>query len=219
MNGQILPSFIGSILALLSAGIVWVIKAAHSKHVSEITALSKYEKVCALNIRYLSDNLMFIEEWLVALSKNRPYSFHVLDLVTNDDDIHKISNRRLLNKLIVLNYMMRRTSLDLQNLYKGYWETVPKIDSITDPTQREENITRYHATVSSALIKMKGGYPVVKEELIESIAFIRVVAGIRKHSLFGYLNFLFMDIIPRFTEKKLCKHLDALKSEMQLKKL
>ena len=61
---DILISSMGTLLALLSAGIIWFLKSAYEKHKSEVFALAKFERIFAMNITLLKDNFDFLNKWI-----------------------------------------------------------------------------------------------------------------------------------------------------------
>ena len=66
LTKEILTSFAGTLLALLSAGIVWFIKSAYEKHRSEVLALAKFERIFANNLTILKDNFDFLDNWCLS---------------------------------------------------------------------------------------------------------------------------------------------------------
>ena len=113
---EILTSFAGTLLALLSAGLVWVIKSAYEKHRLEVLALAKFERIFANNLTILKDNFDFLDKWIGSLKNNRPYSFHFENYYINEEETYKIGNLGLINQLLSVNYMLRRTGLDFANI-------------------------------------------------------------------------------------------------------
>ncbi len=212
---NILTSFIGTLLALLSAGLIWSLKSAYEKHRNEKLALAKFERIFANNLTILRDNFEFVDNWISALESDRPYSFHLEKYLLDQDSTFKLSNLELINNIISINYKLRRTSADLENIYKNYWKIVFKIDSIPDPSLREANLKRYHSTVIDALRKIKGNYDLLNREMIEVVALIRVADKVRFHSLFGYFSFLFIDVFPRVTDRSKAKEVKKLEKNIK----
>jgi len=52
----ILTSFSGTLLALSTAGVLWLFKAAYQTYQKERLAIVKIERSFVLNLRYLKDN-------------------------------------------------------------------------------------------------------------------------------------------------------------------
>ena len=190
LSKEILTSFAGTLLALLSAGIVWLVKSAYEKHKSEVLALAKFERIFANNLTILKDNFDFLDKWIASLKNNRPYSIHFESYYINEEETYKISNLGLINRALSINYMLRRTSLDFANIYKSYWEVIFKIDSIQDEARKEQNLKTYHENILTNLEQMKQGYEVIKSGVVDVVAYIRAVNKVRRHSLFGYISFL-----------------------------
>lgn len=213
-NG-ILISFTGTLLALLSAGIVWFVKSAYEKHRSEVLALSKFERIFANNLTILKDNFDFLDKWIGSLKNNRPYSFHFENYYINEEETYKISNLELINRLLSVNYMLRRTGLDFANIYKSYWEIIFKIDSIQDETRKEQNLKTYSENILKNLEQMRQNYEVIKNSVVEVIAYIRAVNKVRRHSLFGYISFLFVDVFPKVTKRSIEKEVAILKKNIE----
>ena len=212
---EILTSFAGTLFALLSAGFVWFLKSAYEKHKLEVLALAKFERIFANNLTILKDNFDFLDKWIGSLKNNRPYSFHFENYYTNEEETYKISNLGLINRLLSVNYMLRRTSLDFANIYKSYWEVIFKIDSIQDEARKEQNLKTYHENILVNLEQMKPGYEVIKNSVVDVVAYIRAVNKVRRHSLFGYISFLFVDVFPKVTKKSIEKEVGLLKANIE----
>ena len=212
---EILTSLAGTLLALLSAGFVWFLKSAYEKHRLEVLALAKFERIFANNLTILKDNFDFLDEWIASLKNNRPYSFHFENYYINEEETYKISNLGLINRLLSVNYMLRRTGLDFANIYKSYWEVIFKIDSIQDEARKEQNLKTYHENILVNLEQMKQGYEVIKNSVVDVVAYIRAVNKVRRHSLFGYIGFLFIDIFPRITKKSIEKEVILLRENIK----
>ena len=217
LSKEILTSFAGTLLALLSAGIVWLVKSAYEKHKSEVLALAKFERIFANNLTILKDNFDFLDKWIASLKNNRPYSIHCESYYINEEETYKISNLGLINRVLSINYMLRRTSLDFANIYKSYWEVIFKIDSIQDEARKEQNLKTYHENILTNLEQMKQGYEVIKSGVVDVVAYIRAVNKVRRHSLFGYISFLFVDVFPRVTKKSVEKEIILLKENIERK--
>jgi len=212
---EILTSFAGTLFALLSAGFVWFLKSAYEKHKLEVLALAKFERIFANNLTILKDNFDFLDKWIGSLKNNRPYSFHFENYYINEEETYKISNLGLINRLLSVNYMLRRTSLDFANIYKSYWEVIFKIDSIQDEARKEQNLKTYHENILVNLEQMKQGYEVIKNSVVDVVAYIRAVNKVRRHSLFGYISFLFVDVFPKVTKKSIEKEVGLLKANIE----
>src|SRR3989344_8722154 len=212
---EIFNSFTGTLFALLSAGFVWFLKSAYQKHSSEVLALAKFERIFANNLTILKDNFDFLDKWIGSLKNNRPYSFHFEKYYINEEETYKISNLGLINRLLSVNYMLRRTGFDFANIYKSYWEVIFKIDSIQDEARKEQNLKTYHENILVNLEQMKQGYEVIKNSVVDVVAYIRAVNKVRRHSLFGYIGFLFIDIFPRITKQSIEKEVLILKDNIK----
>jgi len=217
LSKEIFTSFAGTFLALLSAGLVWFLKSAYEKHRREVLALARFERLFALDLTIHEDNFKFIDRWIATLRQDRPYSFHFENYYLDEEETYKLNNLKLINLILSINYKLRRTSLDLDNVYKGYWDIIFRIDSIQDETRKENNLKAYHATVISTLESIKQNYEPLKNEMIEIVAFVRAAHKVRVHSLFGYLSMLFVDIFPRITQKSINEETVALKADIEKK--
>ncbi len=198
-----LTSFTGALLALFLASIVWLAKLAYEKHRAEMLALAKFERIFANNLTILKDNFEFMDEWINVLKVNRCYSFHFESYFINEKETYKISDVRLINKILSTNYKLRRTGLDLENLYKSYWEIILKIDSLQDEDKKRKDLKEYNERVTETLQQMKNNKDILQEDIVETIATIRSVHQVRFHSVSNYINLLFTDIFPRVTEKSI----------------
>lgn len=214
LSQELLTPFVGMLFALLSAGFVWLVKTAYEKHRSEVLALAKFERIFANNLTILNDNFHFLDEWIVSLKNNRPYSFHFESYYINEEETYKISNLGLINRLLSVNYMLRRTGLDFSNMYKNYWEIIFKIDSIQDEAQKEQNLKTYHENILINLEQMKQGYEVIKNSVVDVVAYIRAVNKVRRNSLFGYTSLLFVDVFPRVTKRSIEKEVAILRENI-----
>ena len=117
-----------------------------------------------------------------------------------------------------MNYMLRRTRLDFANIYKSYWDVIFKIDSIQDEARKENNLKTYHENILTNLEQLKQGYEVIKNKEVDVVAYIRAVNRVRRHSLFGYISLLFIDVFPRVTKKSIEKEMAILKDNIERNK-
>lgn len=218
LNSEILSSFLGTFFALLSAGILWIIKSAYEKHARENLALSKFERMCSFNLTALKDNLIFIEQWATSAKNNRLFSYMFEKLLINEEETYKLSDLKLINRILSINYMAKRMNNDLENIYKSYWDTIIKIDSLPDD-KKEVNLQAYNRTITATLDQMKLNYSIAEKGIKEIVAHIRVLAKVKKHSLFGYIKIIFTDIFPRFTEESFKNETEKLESEIAQKML
>lgn len=212
---EILTSFAGTLLALLSAGFIWFLKSAYEKHKSEMLALAKFERIFAIDMTVLKDNFEFLDKWLTSLKNNRPYSYHFENYYINEEETYKLSNLKLINRILSINYKLRRTGFDFDNIYKSYWDTIFRIDSIQDDTKKENNLKIYHDTIKGILEQMKLNYEPLKNDLIDAVALIRAAHKVRFHSLFGYVSLMFVDVFPRITKKSIEKEVILLKDNIK----
>ncbi len=211
-------SFVGTLVALFSAGVVWLIRSAQEKHKKESLALARIERIFALNLTRLNDNLEFIENWIAALEINRPYSFYIASLTDCEDESYKIGDLDLINKLLNANHKMLRVTADLNNVYKSYWDTIKTLDGIPDEERREANVAHFHKTVVSVLREMMGNYGPLEKESIQVVAMVRVLAHVRKHSLFSYAALLNRDVFPRLTKSAVKKEIDEITAQVDERK-
>lgn len=216
---EIFTSFAGTMFALLSAGIVWLLKSALDKHKSETVALAIYERGLASNLEVLYDNFDFLDQWIDSLkNQNRPYSAHFEPYIIDDQEHYKISDVGLINQIIQLNYKLRRSSADLGHLQKGYLKTLKEIDSTADKKDRLLNLSSFHQSFVSCLEPVTVNRNHLEKEILKAIARIRLVSTVRRHSLFSYLSFLFKDVWPRATQKHFEKELDRLQKDVEERK-
>jgi hypothetical protein len=202
-------------LSILSAGIVWVLSLPFNTYREEILTIAKWEKITALNEVAIRDNVHFMNEWLTAIAGSRPYSCYFETLLTGDFDSSFLSDLKLTNQLIKLNYMSKRTSDDLKNLYISYWDTLTKITALSDPSV-VEILRNYHDSVSTAIIGIKKSHITIHKEILPVLASLQVGGTVRFHSIFGYARFLSTRYIwPRPTEKKINDRLAQLVKEMR----
>ncbi len=212
---EILISFTGTLLALLSAGIIWFIKSAYEKHMSEMFALKKYERIFINNLTILKDNFDFLDKWITSIENNRLYNFCFEDYYINEEETYKLSNLGLINQVFSTNYKLRRTGLDFANIYKSYREVIFKIDSIQDDTRKVQNLKTYHKNILTNLKQLRQNYAIIENNGVDVIAYIRAVNRVRWHSLFGYISFLFIDIFPRVTKQSIEKEVLILKDNIR----
>ena len=64
-------------------------------------------------------------------------------------------------------------------------------------------------------MQIKLNYIPLKNDLIETIATIRSAYKVRRHSIFGYMCFMFVDIFPRITKKSIEKEVSILKANIE----
>ncbi len=213
-TSEIIISFIGTLFALFSAGIIWILKSAYEKHRAEVFTLSKFERIFANNLTILRDNFNFLNDWISSLENNRAFSIHFEDYYINDEETYKIKNLELINRLLSLNYMLRRTGFDFENTYKTYWEGIKSVNETKDVESRERNFEELNKNLLPVLRKMSGGYKVIEDKLVDVVAYIRCVNNVRKHSVFGYFSFLFLDIYPKITSYSVKRQVEILRENI-----
>lgn len=215
ISQEIFISFAGTLLALLSAGFVWLLKSAFSKHESEIMALARYERCLVINIEILNDNFDFLNRWLNSIkNRNRPYTAHFEQYLIDDSEHYKISDLELINQIIYLNYKLRRTAADFNHLQTGYSETLSEINSIPDEESKWRNLDNFHKNYTPGLEGMATNHDHLKKEILKTVARIRLVSKVRRYSLFSCLTLLFKDIWPLATKAKFDKELKQLHKEV-----
>lgn len=214
-SNEIFTSFIGTLFALFSAGVVWFIKSAYEKHRSEVVSLVKFERIFVNNLTILRDNFEFLGDWIISLENNRPFSIHFQNYYINEEETYKINNLELINRLLSLNYMLRRTSFDFENTYKTYWDGVRSVNSIENVENREENFRALNLNLLPTLVGLSNGYKVIEDRLVDTVAYIRCVNNVRRHSFFGYISLLFIDIFPRVTEGSIKKQVEIIKENIK----
>ena len=213
-TNEIIVSFIGTLFALFSAGIVWILKSAYEKHRAEVFALSKFETIFANNLTILKDNFNFLNDWINSLENNRAFSIHFEGYYINEEETYKIKNLELINRLLSLNYMLRRTGFDFENTYKTYWEGVRSVNEIKDEESRERNFEALNKNLLPVLQKMNSGYKVIEDKLVDVVAYIRCANNVRKHSIFGYFSVLFLDIYPKITDNSVKRQVEILRENI-----
>lgn len=154
-----------------------------------------------------------MHQWVESLKNHRPYSYHFSEYVIEKDEIYKIDHRGLVNRIIALNYMLQRTSLDFNNIYKSYWDNIAKLIEDENEATKTENIKRLNDNVREALEGMEVNYEPIKNDIIRTMALIRAVGHVRYHSLFGYLGVLFRDIYPNVTDEKVEQEIKKLEAD------
>ena len=219
ISTEILISFVGTVIAILVAGFVWLLKSALSKHKSETVALAKYERGLATNLEILYDNFDFLDQWIASIKdNNRPYSAHFEKYLIDDVEHYSISDLDLINQLVQLNYKLRRSAADLEHLQNGYRRTLTEIDSIPNSTDRLNNLTAFHQSFVPGLEQITVNRDHLEKEILKAIARIRLNSEVRKHSLFNYLSFLFKDIWPCATQKRYNIEYDRLCKDVEERK-
>jgi hypothetical protein len=204
-------------ISVIIAGLIWVLKMPYEKHRKEMLSLSKLERLLIMNEAALGDNIDLIDQWIMGLSELRPYSAHFESMLFDESNYHSLSNMNLINELFQINHKLKRSSNDLNNIYKSYWEIIPKIDEI-DPIKKLELLKTYSDNVIGPLKDIKEGAVLLKKEIVPVIAHIQVMGNVRFHSLFGYLNLLNRDIIPRPTREKIDERIKQIIIKQESKK-
>ncbi len=212
---EISPAFLGTILALLSTGLIWLLKSSFEKHNREMGALGFYEKIFVQNIRLLADAFENIDSWITSMKAGRSFVVHFEPLRIDNEELQKISNLSLVNQILRGNYMFGRTSSDISMIYSNYRETISKIDSIVDEESKKKNLDIFYGETIVVLTELKKNYEPLEREFIETIALIRVNASIRFHSISGYVSLLMKDIFPKVTKKALEREREILKSNLE----
>lgn len=214
----LVTSILGTLIALASAGIVWLLNTAYEKHRAEKIALARYERIYAVNLAIHKDNFEEIDKWITSLDRGHRYSFYIGKYYLDEEETYKLKDLEVIQQILETNYKFRRTGADIQNIYQTYWATVTRIDSIQDSVGREDNLKIIHNTTKSTLLQMKLNYEPLKGDMLHAVTLIRVAANVRNHSLFGYIDKLFFsDLFPRVTEKSIAKQRKRLDANIKNK--
>jgi hypothetical protein len=205
-------------LSIFGAGLVWFLKMPLAAYREEILSIAKWEKLIALNEVATRDNINFMQEWLDAIEGIRPYSCHFETLLQGDINTMAVGDLKLTNQLLRVNYMMKRSSDDLNNVYENYWKIIPTINEILEPQRRKENLDNYHANVSGAIKAIKESHQIILKEMLPILAKLQVAGNIRSHSIFAYAKRFFLIYIwPRPSEKRIKLRIKKLQDEMKRK--
>jgi|GEM_PF-2803045 hypothetical protein len=210
MIEQIYSSFIGGLLAILSAGILWLIRTSYEKHKGEILVLARFEKILELNRLILKETFEFIDQWHACIQNNRIFKVHFQKFSINDGEIHKLSSLTLINILLSLNYKLARTNFDIESIYNGYHIEINKINLVQDLNIRNNEMALYHEEFVKNLESLKENYEPLNNNLIVAKAYLNCVFSVRQHSLFAYMTVLFRDVFPRVTMKSVKKEVERL---------
>lgn len=212
---EFLVYFASTLLALLSAGFVWLLRLIYEKHKMEMLALAKFERLFVKDITILKDNFDFIDEWISVLAGNKRYKCCFINYCINEEDTYKITNLELVNKIFSINYKLHRTGLDVDNIYTSSNEEIVRIISIQDSEKKQADLEVYFKDLIGQLTKIKTNYDYLQNDLINIIALIRCYYKVRKHSFFGYLSVLFIDVLPRLNENKIKKEVSVIKANIK----
>jgi hypothetical protein len=210
------PLFAGCVV-LAGTAALWALRSAYHSYTEEITALARYERISSLNLTNLKDNFDIVDKWIHAIDQGRVFRQPFSQLVIDDEDVYKLKKLPLIRRAISLNYKLQRTSIDLQNIATGYWETIVKIDSNPDPAQKSTDFNAFNANIRETLVSIGTNREPLNNDLIDFVAAIRVHYDVRRVSLFRLLGFLFIDLFPRISEKKIKIAEAALRSEIAAK--
>ncbi len=206
-------------VTLLFAGIIWFLRVAYQKHVDEEVALQKIEIIIINNITSLQNNLGFIRQWIEALKDGTQFRAFLDDYIVEEDAILNLSKPELINEMLNINYRLKRMNLDMKNLEQFYKEVLPGIRHKSDPTQSAANLVIFFKKIIDELNAVLTRYDTLEEQLIKSLAVVRIIMEIRNHSLFGYLRFFSVDIFPRISDKKIAIKINEIHKNMKMKKL
>ncbi len=212
---EIFSSFIGTLLALLSAGLVWMLKTAYTKHGNEMAALARFERMYAKNLTLVRDNFEQIQNWISACSQQRPFSFHFEPFLFDDEESFKLKNLFLINAVIQTNYILKNVSQTIENIYKTHWEATREINHVTDVVQKEKDYAFHCKTIKTTLEHISENQKTLNSNIINSLATLRTVHKVRRHSFFGYVDLLFVDIFPQVTQETIKR--ERLKVEENIK--
>ena len=215
-SSEVISTFIGTILAIISTGLLWILKTAYSTHRTEMAALAKYERMYAKNLMLVKDNFQHLNNWVSAVNNKRPYSFYFEPFLFNDEDSYKLKNLKLINVLISTNYMLKNISCTIEHLHKTYWETIRILDQETDTTKKEKQFLHFHENIKNTLEEMLKNQEPLHVALIRGLAAIGAVHKVRRFSLFGCIDFLFKDIYPKVSEEVIDK--EELEVKMNIRK-
>lgn len=205
---KIAESLLGSLLALLLAGLVWIIKAAHEKHKKTSLAVCKLERSLIENNEFLKESLSLTDQWIDVVKNNgrfvaAPFSSPIID----NENLLYLGDMNLVNVLFRLNIQQKRLSEDLSGLRLDYRE---RISYLIDGKMNEAQWRSYNLEMVRVLTKMRPEILQIQSDVIYGIAYLQLHGRVRYHSLFNYIHLLGMDIFPRVTEKKIRKKASGL---------
>lgn len=205
--------------SILLAGLagLWAFKSAYSRSIEENIALARYERISSINLTNLADNYEIVDKWIAAIDQERVFRQPFSAMIVDDESSYKLKEIALIRKIISLNYKLRRTSIDLENLASGYWEGVLKIDSNPDAAQKEVDLKLFHTNIKEVLVKSKVNKQPIENDIVDLVGHIRAIYKVRRLSVFHLARFLSADIYPRVTQQKIESEVVNLKKEISEK--
>ena len=212
---RIAESFFGILFALSFAGLVWLIKSFHDNYRRELFSIVRLERNFVENLVILQNHISLIDQWIVALKSDQKYSTKFGVLIIDNESHMGLSDMKLVNLIVEKNFKYKGLNDDLSHIYGNYKEFwlhyIEKKISQEKLKQSSLDILSVLKVLKVEIIKMQASS-------LEIISYLRLAGRTKKHSLFGYLNFLHMDIWPKINEKKVSMEIIQIKKELDEKR-
>ncbi len=214
--------FLEPLIKIIPSGIIftflaWALQASYQRYNQEKLAISTFERILALNLTELNDNIEFMGMWEHALQNNATFSCSFAEMTIDDKSHFAIRDLGLVNKLLNANHMLSRTNKDLFNIYKDYREMISEYRN----KRLDEAVFKVSNEYTRGVIKsMREGLSnFVMPAVTAAVAHLRVADKVNRHSIYGYLNIIVhSNIYPKVTKTKLENELQELNKLIQERK-
>lgn len=215
-SANITQSFLGSLLALLFAGLVWFIKSAYEKHKRTSLAIAKFERSYVENIAHLDQHITLINIWIQAIEQKQKYAAPPFSILSIDNESHlHLGDMKLVNLLIKTNFSQKSLNDDLTSMYSFYEKNfIYFLDKKISLEQWQSN----NEEILPVLKKMIEEIPKIQANLIKGVAYLRLSGRVLSHSVFSYIQILSVNVWPRITEKKIDQEIKAIEKERNSEK-
>ncbi|MCR4328331.1 MAG: hypothetical protein NUV53_02320 [Patescibacteria group bacterium] len=210
---NIIQSFLGSLLALLFAGLVWFIKSAYEKHKRTSLAIAKFERGYVENIAHLDQYIALIRIWIQAIENKQKYAAPPFSILSIDNESHLyLGDMRLVNLLIKTNFKQKGLNDDISSMHSFYEKNFSYF------LDKKISMEQWHSSneeLLPTLKKMTKEIPEIQSSLIQQVAYLRLSGRALFHSIFNYIQVLNVNIWPRVTNKKINQETMAIKKERE----
>jgi hypothetical protein len=216
LNQQILASFIGSLITLMLAFIVWILKSALDNHKNQINSVAKIERIYINNFAILGQNKELLKAWFVALENGRPYSCFFRDLVIDNETTLMIHDIPLVNKIVKNNFLFQGANDDTNHIYADYRKM---FDSVLNGKITQEVFIEYGKNLLAQMGEAVPATERIEKDTMETLVHIRLFGDNQmKYSLFGIFGLLNKDCFPRINKKRLERGLKKIEKELEEKR-
>lgn len=192
---NVIVSSFSFIITTIFAFFVWLLKNGYDNYILETKLLRKTEISLIRDDASITANQEYLEEWIACLKENRPYTCAFRSYSSDNLNFSEISNQEVLNKLNKLTYQLGGLEKDLENTFRNYTILTEKLLD----GDHVDLWTKFNETTIDQLSTFQKNFIDAKEDIIKSLALLRVYGNQKSFSIFKLIRYLNTPLLPRIT--------------------